>query len=244
MQDKLSKTKVKSVNTTENKQIKYKIIYSGRRSLAISVGPEKGVIVRAPYRTSIKTIENLVNAKTPWIKKHLENYRSSVNINNIKTYFDGSVTLLHGKEHRINIIESNKYFVKLNGENNIVIGLKNISDKEIVGIMLEKWYKTIAEEIFRKRFGEVLLKYKAYDFNPAGFAVKILKRRWGSCSSKGKITISSELVKLDDIYLEYVILHELCHLRHHNHGKEFYELLSRVFPDWKKRRSELRRFIR
>ena len=238
------KKNVNSVNNNESQKIEYRIVYSGRRSIAISVGPGKGVIVRAPYRTSAKRIEKLVDEKTPWIKKHLENYKSSVNINSLKTYHDGSVILLFGKEHHINIIESNNYFVKLNGENTIEIGLRMLSDKEIIGQMLEKWYKRIAEGLFRKRFEEVLLKYKDFNFKPSGFSVKVLRRRWGSCSSKGKITISSELVKLDDVYLEYVILHELCHLRHHNHGKEFYELLTEVFPDWKKRRLELRRYIR
>jgi predicted metal-dependent hydrolase len=201
------------------------------------------VIVMAPYRTLLKTIENLVIAKTPWINKHLENYRSSVSINNNKEYADGSIILLQGKEHLIRIIESNKNFTKINS-NTIEIGLKSIADTEIVGPMLEKWYKVFAEGIFRRKFDEILLKYKDYNFEPSEFSVRVLKRRWGSCSSKGKITISSELVKLDEIYLEYVILHELCHLRHHNHGKEFYKLLTEVFPEWKQKRSELRRYIR
>jgi predicted metal-dependent hydrolase len=232
------------MKTNESQIPDYKIIYSGRRSLAISVGPATGVIVRAPYRTSLKAIENLVCAKTTWINKHLESYRSSVNINNIKNYYDGAETLLYGREHRLKIISSEKYYVKRDGENTIEVGLKNMSDKDLVGPMLEKWYKIISEGLFRQRFGEILLKYKDFNFKPSAFSVKVMKRRWGSCSSKGKITISSELVKLDDIYLEYVILHELCHLRHHNHGKEFYYLLSEVFPDWKRRRSELKRYVR
>jgi predicted metal-dependent hydrolase len=223
--------------------IEYKVIYSRRRSIGISIGPHSGVIVRAPYRTLLKTIENLVIAKTPWINKHLENYRSSVSINNNKEYADGSIILLQGKEHLIRIIESNKNFTKINC-NTIEIGLKSIADTEIVGPMVEKWYKAFAEGIFRRKFDEILLKYKDFNFEPSEFSVRVLKRRWGSCSSKGKITISSELVKLDEIYLEYVILHELCHLRHHNHGKEFYKLLTEVFPEWKQKRSELRRYIR
>lgn len=223
--------------------IEFKVIYSRRRSIGISIGPHSGVIVRAPYRTLLKTIENLVIAKTPWINKHLENYRSSVSINNNKEYADGSIILLQGKEHLIRIIESNKNFTKINS-NTIEIGLKSIADTEIVGPMVEKWYKAFAEGIFRRKFDEILLKYKDFNFEPSEFSVRVLKRRWGSCSSKGKITISSELVKLDEIYLEYVILHELCHLRHHNHGKEFYKLLTEVFPEWKQKRSELRRYIR
>jgi predicted metal-dependent hydrolase len=231
------------MNSKQGQNIEYEIVYSRRRSIGISVGPDSGVTVRAPYRTSMKTIENLVISKSAWIIKHLENYKSAVRINNHKIYTEGAPVLLRGKEYQIRIIESKTYFVK-SSEDFIEIGLKNTAEKEKAGLMLERWYREIAEGIFRKKFEEVLLRFRNYNFVPAEFAVRALKRRWGSCSSKGKITISSELVKLDDIYLEYVILHELCHLRHHDHGKEFYKLLSEVFPDWKQRRSELRKYIR
>jgi predicted metal-dependent hydrolase len=231
------------MKSKENQIIDYKIVYSRRRSIGISVSPDSGVTVRAPYRTSIKTIDNLIISKSAWIIKHLENYKSAVRINNHKIYTEGVPVLFRGKEHQIRIIESKTYFVKLN-ENFIEIGLRNIEEGKNAGLMLEKWFRVIAEGIFRKKFEEVLLRFRNYNFAPAEFVVRALKRRWGSCSSKGKITISSELVKLDDIYLEYVILHELCHLRHHNHGKEFYKILSEVLPYWKQRRSELKKFIR
>jgi predicted metal-dependent hydrolase len=231
------------MNIKDDHPIAYKIVYSRRRSIGISVGPDSGVIVRAPYRTSLKTIENLIVSKSVWINKHLENYKSAVRIANHKIYGDGTTVLFRGKEFQIRIIESKTNTVK-QSDNIIEIGLRNISDKEKAGLLLEKWFRSIAEDIFREKFEEILVRFRNYNFSPSELTVSALKRRWGSCSSKGKITISSELVKLDDIYLEYVILHELCHLRHQNHGKEFYELLSEVFPDWKKRRSELKKFIR
>ena len=77
-------------------------------------------------------------------------------------------------------------------------------------------------------------------FKPTGLIIRSMKSRWGSCSRKGIITLSTELIKLPDIYIEYVIIHELCHLKHHNHGKEYYNLLSELFPDWKKVRKDLR----
>jgi len=231
------------MTSSKDQVIDYKIVYSRRRSIGISVGPDSGVTVRAPYRTSIRRIENLVLSKSAWIRKHLENYKTATRINHEKVVSDGERILFRGKEYYITISESKKNSVKLT-ENSIEIGLRNSEEKERARLLLEKWYKVIAEGIFRRKLEEILIRFKIYSFTPTGFAVKALKRRWGSCSSKGKITISSELVKLDDIYLEYVILHELCHLRHHNHGKEFYKLLSEVFPDWKQRRNELKKYIR
>jgi predicted metal-dependent hydrolase len=231
------------MSSKKDQNIKYNIVYSRRRSIGISVGPDSGVTVRAPYRTSVKTIENLVISKSTWIRKHLENYKSVIRIKNNIINTDGATVLFRGKEYQIRIIESTTYSVKLI-EDSIEIRLRNIAETDKAGLMLEKWFRIIAEGIFRKKFEEILIRFRNYNFAPAEFSVRALKRRWGSCSSKRKITISSELVKLDDIYLEYVILHELCHLRHHDHGKEFYRLLSEVFPDWKQRRNELRKFIR
>ena len=224
------------------KSIEYSIVYSRRRSIGISVGPDSGVTVRAPYRTSLKAIEKLVNAKSGWIRKHQLNFKSSVRINHLKIQ-NGSKVLFRGKEYSIAIVSSDSNYLKLL-EESIEIGLKNIEETEKARSILEIWNRRYAENVFRKKFDEILIRFQNYNFRPAELAIRSLKRRWGSCTSKGKITLSTELLKLDDIYLEYVILHELCHLKHHNHGKEFYRLLSEVFPDWKQKRSELKRYIR
>jgi predicted metal-dependent hydrolase len=71
-----------------------------------------------------------------------------------------------------------------------------------------------------------------------------MKSRWGSCSSSGKIALSYDLIRLSKECREYVIIHELCHLRHHNHGKGFYDLLTELYPDWKKTRAEIKRYLR
>jgi predicted metal-dependent hydrolase len=224
------------------KSIEYRIVYSRRRSIGISVGPDSGVTVRAPYRTSLKAIEKLVSAKSGWIRKHQLNFKSSVRINHLKIQ-NGSKILFRGKEYSIVIVSSDTNYLKLL-EESIEIGLKNIAETEKAGSILEIWYRRYAENLFRKEFDKILIRFQNFNFRPVELTIRSLKRRWGSCTSKGKITLSSELLKLDDIYLEYVILHELCHLKHHNHGKEFYSLLSEVFPDWKQRRSELKRYIR
>jgi predicted metal-dependent hydrolase len=90
---------------------------------------------------------------------------------------------------------------------------------------------------------KVLSDHENQMFKPSGLVIRTMKRRWGSCSGKGIITLSTELIKLDDLYIEYVITHELCHLKQHNHGPEFYKLLSGLFPDWKSVRKELRKYI-
>jgi predicted metal-dependent hydrolase len=223
--------------------IHYNIIYSGRRSIGIIVSPESGVTVRAPYRTSLKTIEDLVQSKSAWIKKHLDNHSSLIRINRNSEYKDGEYHYFGGRQYLLKIIQSESCYVKLY-ENIIEIGMRSIEDKAKVSLLLQKWYKNMAEEHFRKKLQELLSRFSNYNFSPTNLSVRAMKGRWGSCTSKGKITLSTELVKLNDKYIEYVIVHELCHLKHHNHSPAYYKLLSEVCPEWVTVRKELRGFIR
>jgi predicted metal-dependent hydrolase len=144
----------------------------------------------------------------------------------------------------LKLYPSEKYSVTTGDNNTIEAGYLNDNNPLIIKAMLERWFKIIAQEKFTIKFREIQLKYKDYGFAPAGFVVRSMKKRWGSCSSKGKIAISYDLIRLDEIFAEYVIIHELCHLKHHNHSTNYYKLLSEVYPDWKKVRGELKKYIR
>jgi hypothetical protein len=223
-------------------EIKYQIVFSRRRTISLIVSPEKGVIVRAPYRTSFRTIEKFVREKEGWIRKNLEKHSELIRINHGKLYVDGEIHLFMGKEYFLRIKESVKPFVN-QYDNFIEIGVDKINDSAKLKILLERWYRQNAREHFVDNLNEILIRYKDFNFSPSKLAVKSLKSRWGSCSSKGRITISSELIKLDEKFAEYVIIHELCHLKYHNHGKDYYRLLGEFVPDYKSIRRELRRYL-
>lgn len=222
--------------------ITFKVIYSRRRSIGISVLPDSSVIVRVPLRTPDKTINRIVTGKADWIIKHRENYRI-LEVKKIKRpYSDGASHLFRGRELLLKIAKSNKSSIKFDGST-IELGLLKSSDPDAVKSLLYKGYKNEALILFPEMFTTLLQKHGGQKFSPAGLIIRTMKRRWGSCSSKGIITLSTELIKLPDIFIEYVIIHEMCHLRHHNHGPKFYELLSEVFPDWKPVRKELKKYI-
>jgi predicted metal-dependent hydrolase len=223
-------------------EIEYQIIFSRRRSISLIVSPDKGVTVRAPYRTSLKSIERFVQQKSVWIRKHLDKHADLTRINQGKKYVDGESHLFMGRDNFISIIESAKSCVR-QYDDNIEVGLSNTSDTVKIKTLLDRWYRQKAQEIFSAKLEEILYRYRFHRFSPSGFVVKPLKSRWGSCSSKGRITISSELIKLKPEFAEYVIIHELCHLKHHNHGKEYYRLLEELVPDYKAIREELRNYL-
>jgi predicted metal-dependent hydrolase len=221
--------------------VAYKIKYSRRRSIGIIVTPDDGVIVRAPWRTPSNLIEKFVREKSVWINKHLENYSEMVRLNHYSPAEKKSI-LLRGREYRLIVAGADRNLITV-GDEEITVHIKSPDDPLSVSKLLDTWYKRLALKHIISTLEEIFVRYNAYGFAPTGVSVRVMKRRWGSCSSKGKITINSELVKLDDQYLEYVILHELCHLRHHNHSQAYYKLLSEVYPNWKETRNELRKYI-
>lgn len=223
-------------------EIKYDVIYSDRKTISLIVSPDKGVIVRAPYRTSVATIHNFVIEKESWIRKHLEKLSGLTKLSSGKRYEDSEGHLLLGKEYRLRIVVSPEYYVRLFDET-IEVGTKEPGDKVLIKAMLHRFYLRQAKIYLSNRFSELISRYSEQGFHVTGLVVKPIRSRWGSCSSRGRITLSSELVKLDPVYSDYVIIHELCHLKHHNHGKEFYRLLGELFPAYGSVRRDLRQYI-
>ena len=223
-------------------KFEYNIVYSARRSIGISVSPDKGVIVRAPYRTSMRTIQRLVESKSGWILKHIEKYSDLKRLNGSNDLTDGSIILYRGKEYTLRIYQSSGGKVEVNG-NEIMLSVEAAWSIDKIKDLLRKWYEARAAEYFGARMYELLEKFARFGFSPTGLSIRTMRRRWGSCTSKGKITLNSELIKLEDIFADYVLLHELCHLHHPNHGKEFYRLLGEVFPEWKSVRKRLGNYL-
>lgn len=182
--------------------------------------------------------------KSAWIIKHRDSYKergkekSKLN----RLYVSGESHLYHGSESVLKIEKSVRSYIRFY-ESTIELGLSKTDDAAAIRRLLYKGYKNEAVVLFPEMLNMVLKKHEDQMFKPSGLIIRSMKRRWGSCSNKGVITLSTELIKLPDLYIEYVITHELCHLKHHNHGAGYYRLLSVLFPDWKSVRKELRKYI-
>ena len=233
---------MKDHQTHRIEDIEFKVVYSGRRSIGISVLPDSSVIVRVPYLTSLKTITRIVTDKYYWVIKHRDNYRKLDNSSLNRSYTTGELHLFRGNRSIIQIEKSVMPYVRFN-DNTIELGTSKTDDEAAIKRLLYKGYKDEALILFPELLQKVVREHQNQMFKPAGLIIRTMKRRWGSCSNKGVITLSTELIKLSDLYIEYVIAHELCHLKHHNHGAHYYKLLSEVFPEWKTVRRELRKYI-
>ena len=134
----------------QSQNIEFRIVYSRRRTLGISVLPDSSVIVRAPYRTSIKTISRIVQEKATWIIKHSDSYRQKENKKLNGTFSTGTKQLFRGKECELQVIQSKKPFVRFN-ENAIEVGLDKTDDVQAVKKLLYKGYKSVASGTFPEK---------------------------------------------------------------------------------------------
>lgn len=234
---------LKEFRTQNIQEIEFKVIYSKRRTLGISILPDSTVVVRVPYRTTDKTINRIVQEKASWIIKHRDSFRRQETSKLNRSYINGESHLFRGNESVLKIELSRRSYVRFY-DGTIAIGLGKPEDPKAIKRMLYKGYKAEAINTIPGIFNKILQKHDNQMFKPAGLIFRTMKRRWGSCSNKGIITLSTELIKLPDLFIEYVVIHELCHLKHHNHGVGYYKLLSELFPEWKQVRRGLKQFIR
>lgn len=221
--------------------IQYKVIYSARRTLAISILPDASVIIRVPHRTSEKKIRELVSSKASWIIKHTDRFRSNIRKAPEKLFANGGIHLFRGEQKELRVEKSVRPYCRFN-DHVIEIGTAHPDDPKAVRHILYQGYRIEANRLFPEIVKSVLTDKESFKFRVSALKIRTMKSRWGSCSSKGVISLNTELIRLPQIYLEYVIIHELCHLRHHNHGAGFYELLSELFPCWKEARKELKKY--
>ena len=123
----------------------------------------------------------------------------------------------------------------LRGKLEVTLRQKNAAKVEQ---LLSDWYKVRAKEVFAKRL-DVLLEQTLWVTERPPLRMLTMHTQWGSCSPQGRLTLNSHLVKAPRECIDYVILHELCHLAEHNHSERFYRLLSQVMPSWEEVKARL-----
>jgi predicted metal-dependent hydrolase len=114
---------------------------------------------------------------------------------------------------------------------------------ERVRILLADWYREHAESKMHERFEAIRKRFSRKLSRTPNLAIRPMRRRWGSYSGKGRITLNCDLIRAPLHCIDYVIVHELAHSRHPNHGRAFFDLLSQMMPDWEKRKVVLERML-
>ncbi len=207
------------------------VIRSDRRTMAISVLPNGTIEVRVPKHCSDTQIVERLHKRRKWIQKQKRHFESeTVNVA-CRRYVSGETHRYLGKQYRLKIKKSGDQRVSLLG-GFIVI---STTDRQsfTVKSLLEKWLNERAITIFREKAQKIAHRLKIHNFHASNIRLRKMKLRWGSCTPAGLIFLNPELVKVPGQCVEYVIVHELSHLKEPNHGKRFYLTLERVLPNWR-----------
>ena len=207
-------------------EIHYELIRSRRKSIAIYV-KDCRVIVRAPLIYPVRGIDRFVESKKRWIEKHLiEQQKQAEYLKNFKLTY-GSDILFLGQKYRI---------VDVEGIDDTFYCPPGLGETQIRKKLIS-FYKDHANKIIPELIDQIAPIIGA---RPTDIRIGSAKRSWGSCTSAGKVTFSWRLMMASPESIEYVVVHELAHLKQLNHSEKFWAVVARVLPDWKKRRKALR----
>lgn len=205
------------------------IVRSQRRTVAIQIHPDKRIELKVPLLYNIDEVEPFLVKHHRWIFNRLD--ATEKKSREPKKYVDGELHYFLGEQYPLRIIVSPENTVEFRDDTIIVYAKYKLS--ELIALLLERWYLEQAHRIFQEISIPLMKQIEKYNVFPKSFTIKKMKTRWGSCSSKGSINLNLDLIKLPEGCIKAVILHELCHLVHMNHSKEFYALMTAEMPDWK-----------
>jgi len=229
-----------------NRKINFEIKRGNRKkSVAINVHPTAAVTVLTPRHLDDEKIRMIIRKKARWIIEKQEQIRKNGNSNSVKQFVSGESFPYLGRHYRLKVIKSSKdverkcrlvngrFLVEVN-ENRDEEGKKVTVKRKLINWYLEHAKEKIGERI--GRFGQQVGSW------PANIEIKNQERRWGSCSPNGNIRFNWKIVMAPISVMDYVVVHELCHLIHPHHSPHFWEKLQSIIPDFKKRRKWLKDF--
>lgn len=216
-----------------NKAISYRLQFSRRKTFAIHIYANSSIVVKAPKWMSIKKIEKRVLQKADWIIEKQEAFSLIYPKTPTRKYINNEVFKYLGNELTLQI--THDIINKVSSQDNLLVVQTAFPDNsQKIKKLIDSWYKQQAQQILYLRFKDCQPIAEQIGIKFTGqLKLRNMKSRWGSCSTKGIITLNNHLIYAPQICIDYVILHELCHIKEHNHSKRFYDLLDKIMPNHK-----------
>ncbi len=202
------------------------------KNMNLRINQNMEVYISAPLNLHSSYIENFIRSKEGWIKKVLNKIEDVKLQHKEYEYTTGEIHKLVGKEYFLKVRMGNINRVSLNRETNEILLVTDSENVENKKKIMDKWYFECA----KKLFPDVMDKWlKILNESIEHLSIKPMKTRWGSCNyTKRYINLNTELIKRTPFEIEYVVLHELAHLKYPNHGKGFYNYIENYMPTYKK----------
>lgn len=225
--------------TYDGINIEFEVTYSKRKTITILVEASGKVSVRAPHNLTQEMVVNRVKGKAKWIIKKLNEVKDIQPLPAEKEFISGELFMYLGSSYPLLLDideELTKPIVRLLGGRFIV--QTPDCDKKIISDAMECWHRSKA----REQISERIEYYKPWiNAKPNKVTIKKQKKRWGSCSSRGNLNFNWRIIMAPAEVIDYVVVHEMCHLVYLNHSRNFWELVASILPDYKDRKGWLRK---
>lgn len=199
--------------------------------IAIHVEPNGSVLVDAPANASLEHVRAAVAKRARWISGNVQAARTRWAQIQPREYVSGESLLYLGRRYRLKVLPDRGAAPGAAMRGPFIEVTVPERDAQAVRKALEAWYRERAKVLFGQRLAAVAAPLRWIRQSPPT-RIQTMARQWGSCSPAGRITLNPALVKAPRECIDYVLLHELCHLRHHNHSPKFYRMLDQQMPGW------------
>jgi predicted metal-dependent hydrolase len=217
--------------------IAYEICFAPlRQTLGIEVHPDQSVVVKAPLGCSADDVALRVRKRAAWISRQIAEFERYKPRTPNRQYLSGETHLYLGRQYRLKVMAGEIAAVVMR-RGQLEVSTPGCPDLPVVKRLLQRWYLDRARAIFAEVLEQCLVDFKA-STHPR-LTVREMQSRWGSLSHAGTLTLNARLIQAPRACIEYVIAHELCHLKHRDHDAHFYRHLTRLMPDWEKRKRRL-----
>jgi len=221
-----------------DENIEFRLMRTRRRSLAIYVSKDRGVEVRAPKRSTEREARAFLRAKWPQVKRKQEEFRR-LGAKGPLQYKTGEKHYYLGQETTLLVIPDKTQRVEWS-DNRLTVYSQTPDDAAKIEASLINWYRARAKILLDERLTDCVKRCAGLlDIEKPQLKIRRMRSRWGSCRQSGVITLNLNLIKFPVELIDYVIIHELCHLKEFNHSKGFYTLMSDILPDWQQLEEEL-----
>lgn len=222
----------------EDREINYFIEYRKRKSVEIRIEPSGLVRVRAPKGSDESKVLELLESKGKWIIEHMDKYFEAKEKKPPSDYEAGDMYRVLWKTHELKVVINSEVYkatAKLDGK--YICVESNTDDKDVVANAIDAFYKKEAKKIIKDR---VKFYQKHFKSKPKELTFKNEKSRWGSCTSERVINFNYRIIMAPINIVDYLVVHEMCHLHHMNHSKSFWTLVGSILPDYKESREWLK----
>lgn len=201
-----------------------------QRIKSADIRVEDGAVsIVVPDTLDAKRIDKLLSDKKTWIRSKLKLHKDAQATSSSKKFISGEAFPYLGRNYRLKVYRGAFTPIKLvQGQLTVTVPNGNKNPDAIRNALIH-WYKEKAENKLGEKVERLV---KTISFKPTSVGIKSYKSRWGSCSSKGKVDFNWKIVMAPNRIVDYVVAHELCHLKHHDHSPKFWKAVERLMPDY------------